>query len=256
MTFKILFSAACCLALLVSKGKGLPAPQIEEEEYFDDDVYGDYDKKDESPPPLDLGQLLGQGAGLAQGLLGILGDKNLQRSLQQAVGTGLNLTGQVASVALPLVLDAAAQVPNILEAKRQGLSRVAGIVTSPDVQERLGVVVGAGGNVVRSLGQATRQVPNLLGQGGKLAGSFISAANETAPLIIEGIQEFTDQLPLLAGFASAYAEVNAEQAQKVSRKFASSLECNLSCGDIKNSQEKADCEKQHNCGAEEGEEER
>ena len=32
---------------------------------------------------------------------------------------------------------------------------------------------------------------------------------------LQGITEFTDQLPLIAGFASAYAEVNAEQTQKV-----------------------------------------
>ena len=29
------------------------------------------------------------------------------------------------------------------------------------------------------------------------------------------LQEFTDQIPLITGFASAYAEVNAEQTQKV-----------------------------------------
>ena len=33
--------------------------------------------------------------------------------------------------------------------------------------------------------------------------------------LLQGITEFTDQLPLIAGFASAYAEVNAEQTQKV-----------------------------------------
>ena len=33
--------------------------------------------------------------------------------------------------------------------------------------------------------------------------------------LTQGITEFTDQLPLIAGFASAYAEVNAEQTQKV-----------------------------------------
>ena len=72
-------------------------------------------------------------------------------------------------------------------------------------------------------------------------GSVIRAANDTAPLVLDvrfaiilmpfavksnfltnftfsllqGITEFTDQLPLIAGFASAYAEVNAEQTQKV-----------------------------------------
>ena len=35
----------------------------------------------------------------------------------------------------------------------------------------------------------------------------------------QGITEFTDQLPLIAGFASAYAEVNAEQTQKVALKY-------------------------------------
>ena len=74
------------------------------------------------------------------------------------------------------------------------------------------------------------QVPELVGQGSRLVGSVIRAANDTAPLVLEvsitldtldilhqGINEFTDQLPLIAGFASAYAEVNAEQTQKVSR---------------------------------------
>ena len=78
------------------------------------------------------------------------------------------------------------------------------------------------------------QVPELVQQGGRLIESVIKAANDTAPLILnvssipkrkydnieisvtQGIEEFTDQLPLIASFASAYAEVNAEQAQKVS----------------------------------------
>ena len=76
----------------------------------------------------------------------------------------------------------------------------------------------------------------LIGQGSRLAGSLIKAANDTAPLVInvsfvhninslfygeifQGIQEFTDQLPLITGFASAYAEVNAEQAQRVSQQL-------------------------------------
>ena len=45
-----------------------------------------------------------------------------------------------------------------------------------------------------------------------------------APLItlnelLQGIEEFTDQLPLITSFASAYAEVNAEQAQKVTTEL-------------------------------------
>jgi len=48
----------------------------------------------------------------------------------------------------------------------------------------------------------------------------------------QGITEFTDQLPLIAGFASAYAEVNAEQTQKVVQTFSRSLSCNLECDDM------------------------
>ena len=67
----------------------------------------------------------------------------------------------------------------------------------------------------------------------------------------QGITEFTDQLPLIAGFASAYAEVNAEQTQKVApqhimtfghhpdrmfiqvvQTFSRSLSCNLECDDM------------------------
>ena len=46
------------------------------------------------------------------------------------------------------------------------------------------------------------------------AGKTSFLATFTFPLL-QGITEFTDQLPLIAGFASAYAEVNAEQTQKV-----------------------------------------
>ena len=39
----------------------------------------------------------------------------------------------------------------------------------------------------------------------------------------QGIQEFQEQLPLITGFASAYAEVNAEQAQNAQGHHYSSL---------------------------------
>ena len=41
---------------------------------------------------------------------------------------------------------------------------------------------------------------------GNISNTFLSFQN---------IQEFTDQIPLIAGFASAYAEVNAEQTGEV-----------------------------------------
>jgi len=73
---------------------------------------------------------------------------------------------------------------------------------------------------------------------------LIRAANETAPLIINGIEEFTDQLPLITGFASAYAEVNAEQTQKVVQTFHTSLQCDLQCRDLVDKDLKQECLKQ------------
>merc|ERR1719429_245792 len=85
-----------------------------------------------------------------------------------------------------------------------------------------------------------------LGRAGKSpCGSVIRAANDTAPLVLDGITEFTDQLPLIAGFASAYAEVNAEQTQKVVQTFSRSLSCNLECDDMTDPQEKAECEEKY-----------
>merc|ERR1712012_1362212 len=89
------------------------------------------------------------------------------------------------------------------------------------------------------------KVPTLVGQGSRLVGSVIRAANDTAPLVLDGITEFTDQLPLIAGFASAYAEVNAEQTQKVVQTFSRSLSCNLECDDMTDPQEKAECEEKY-----------
>ena len=59
--------------------------------------------------------------------------------------------------------------------------------------------------------------------------------------MFQGIQEFTDQLPLIAGFASAYAEVNAEQTQKVVQTFYTSLQCDLQCKDIMDKDLKQEC---------------
>jgi len=60
--------------------------------------------------------------------------------------------------------------------------------------------------------------------------------------VVNNIQEFTDQIPLIAGFASAYAEVNAEQTGEVVRTFYTSLQCDLQCGELEEPDLKAECE--------------
>ena len=58
---------------------------------------------------------------------------------------------------------------------------------------------------------------------------------------MKGIDEFTEQLPLITSFASAYAEVNAEQTQKVAQTFYSSLQCDLQCRDLVDKEMKEKC---------------
>eukprot|EP00092_Neocalanus_flemingeri_P008727 GFUD01009398.1.p1 GENE.GFUD01009398.1~~GFUD01009398.1.p1 ORF type:complete len:221 (-),score=59.01 GFUD01009398.1:23-685(-) len=186
----------------------LPAPQSSEpsetsatsseDAYGDYEDYGDYNENtkaitDNSTTGDPLGDLFKIGGSLAQGFLALLGAKEFRDQVSRTVSTGLNLTGQIAAVAVPLVRT------------------------------------------------AVSQAPELIGQGSRLAGSVIKAANDTAPLILDGIQEFTDQLPLITGFASAYAEVNAEQAQKVAQTFYTSLQCDLQCRDVVDKDLKQEC---------------
>jgi len=124
------------------------------------------------------------------------------------------------------------------------------ILANKELRESVHSSIGLGANLTGMLARAAvplaqglaAQVPELVGQGSRLVGSVIRAANDTAPLVLEGINEFTDQLPLIAGFASAYAEVNAEQTQKVVQTFSRSLSCNLECQDMLDPQEKVECE--------------
>ena len=61
-------------------------------------------------------------------------------------------------------------------------------------------------------------------------------------------------MPLITGFASAYAEVNAEQAQKVAQTFYTSLQSDLQCRDLQDHELKAECVVQF-CKKKEDEEE-
>jgi len=79
---------------------------------------------------------------------------------------------------------------------------------------------------------------------GSLLSSVAKAAGETAPLIQDGIQEFQDQIPLITGFASAYAGANAEQVQKVASRFVGSFQCDQECGHLQDEDLKTQCEQQ------------
>eukprot|EP00092_Neocalanus_flemingeri_P100469 GFUD01128325.1.p1 GENE.GFUD01128325.1~~GFUD01128325.1.p1 ORF type:complete len:258 (-),score=59.71 GFUD01128325.1:40-813(-) len=223
----------------------LPAPQSSEpsetsatsseDAYGDYEDYGDYNENtkaitDNSTTGDPLGDLFKIGGSLAQGFLALLGAKEFRDQVSRTVSTGLNLTGQIAAVAVPLVRTAVSQAPTIINASRAAIQTLGSEENQARVRQ-----------VSQGVGLVASQAPELIGQGSRLAGSVIKAANDTAPLILDGIQEFTDQLPLITGFASAYAEVNAEQAQKVAQTFYTSLQCDLQCRDVVDKDLKQEC---------------
>jgi len=196
-----------------------------------------------------LGELLKLGGGLVQGLLAllgekvsfvtrILGNKELRDQVGNTVAAGVDFTGQIARVAVPVVQAAAQSVPTLIETAKAAIARF----SSDANQDRASRIVDRGSQVAERVGTVVSQVPELLGHGSRLLGSVIKAANDTAPLILNGIQEFTEQLPLITGFASAYAEVNAENTQKLAQTFYTSLQCDLQCRDVVDKDLKLECE--------------
>lgn len=226
---------------LITSSFSLPAPQQKVNDLDSlADVYGDYDESSAGAPDTDtgLGDLIRLGAGFAEGFLGLLSDKDLQRTLGNTVEVGLN----VSRAAMPLAQQVLKAVPRIINATMNAVNVTRSVLSNPEVQNSAREVAGVGVMLAQGVGRAASQVPRVAGNGARLAGSVIHAANATAPLVLQGITEFTDQLPLIAGFASAYAEVNAEQTQKVVQTFSRSLSCDLECKNLEESQAKTDCE--------------
>merc|ERR1719347_2284074 len=228
---------------------GLPAPGPQSGDYDSD--YGDYEENQSTDDSDGAGDIIKAGASLAGSLLALFGqkvrfvtdilsDQELRDQVGHTVSSGLNLPGELVKVGVPLARAAIAQAPVLINNTRTAIESL----NSPQNQERVSQIAGVGSRVAASAGSVVSQAPVLLRQGTKLAGSIIHAANETAPLIVDGIQEFTDQIPLIAGFASAYAEVNAEQTQEVVRTFYTSLQCDLQCGDLEDPDLKAECQEQ------------
>merc|ERR1711971_1016507 len=127
------------------------------------------------------------------------------------------------------------------------------LLSDQEFQESIGGTVEAAVNLTGTVAQVAipvaqgvlESVPTLVTQGSRFAGSVVRAANDTSPLLLEGIAEFTDQIPLIADFVSAYAEVNAEQSQIVAETFSRSLTCNLECQEATSVRERDECEKKY-----------
>lgn len=182
---------------------------------YNDDYYGDFtdssnstkSQTEDSPP-----DLLRIGAGALNSFLGILGAKiSFLRSLLE----DKTLQKQVGDTLETGVNIARAVIT----------AKAAAIKTASDVAP----------DVIEGTRSGTRFI-----------GSVIRAANNTAPLVLDGIQELTDQIPLVTGFASAYASVNAEQAQKVANTFIGSFQCDQKCGQLSDADgSKKKCQEEH-----------
>jgi len=222
---------------IISTALALPAPQSED---YNDDIYGDFTGEETQPTQGGVGDIIRSGAGLAGSLLSLFTQKELRDQVGNTVSTGLNLTGEILRTGLPLARTALEQAPAIINSTRSVLRAV----NSDENRERVSQIAGVGTRVAQGAGNIASGTPELVSQGTRLAGSLLKAANDTAPLIVDGIQEFTDQIPLITGFASAYAEVNAEQTQKVVQTFYTSLQCDLQCRDLADDDLRAECEVQ------------
>ena len=99
----------------------------------------------------------------------------------QTVSSGLNLTGELVKVGVPLARAAIEQAPVLINNTRTAIERL----NSPENQERVAQIAGVGSRVAERAGSVASQAPVLLSQGTRLAGSIIHAANETAPLIVD-----------------------------------------------------------------------
>merc|ERR1712117_115152 len=117
------------------------------------------------------------------------------------------------------------------------------LLSDQEFQESIGGTVDAAVNLTGTVARVAipvaqgvlESVPTLVTQGARFAGSVVRAANATSPLFLEGIAEF----------ASAYAEVNAEQSQIVAETFSRSLTCNLECAETTSVRERKECEEKY-----------
>merc|ERR1712203_488220 len=167
-------------------------------------------------------------------------------SQQKTDGDQQNLNGVT-----EILKFGASLVEGFIALMGQKVTFLSKLLSDQEFQESIGGTVA---QVAIPVAQGVLEsVPTLVTQGSRFAGSVVRAANDTSPLLLEGIAEFTDQLPLIADFASAYAEVNAEQSQIVAETFSRSLTCNLECQEATSVKEREECEKKYCKKAENGE---
>lgn len=188
------------------------------------DEYGDYEgdhdpaSNPSSGQGFGLGDIMAFAGQLGQGILALLGEK--ARLIKEVV------TDEQFQESLGNVIDLA------IDAKK-GVVQAAG----PVVQK----VASGAASVVSKLPES---IGNGVREKGRLIDSIIAAANDTAPLIQDTLDEYQQQAPLVQGFARTYIGANIENARTVLDTFRRSLHCNQRCGQLEEGLQLESCRNQ------------
>lgn len=221
--------------LLVGRSQSSPLPQTAEEEpeYYYEEYGAETDEDVREGTRLE--DIMDTLLGLGSGVVDLLTAPELHQRVGEAVALSANLTGQLVEMTVPVAQAAVEQVPRLLN---RGSEVISNIVENEVVQEQVSRAGAVAGAVVDT-------APRIVDGGNRLVGGLIKATNDTAPLVVQNLQELAQSLPLFAQFARAFIKVNAEDSRKVFDRFGTSLRCDLECRDVVSSPEKEECEKKY-----------
>jgi len=221
----------------------LPQESDSDQEYLYDDYNQDGDTgpaPPRLPDPADLLALLGDAA---KGFMDLIQRKDFQDRVGETAELGLNVAGQAVQIGAPIAVNAIQTAPRLITAGGQIIRNV---LENESVRQAGSAVVRSGAVVA---GTVADQGPRLVAGGTRLAGSIGTAAGQTLPLVVKGLQDFSEQIPFFVSFGSAYVNQNAKTILKATDTFGRSFRCDFNCKNL-SGLEKDTCEAE-NCSAEE-----
>jgi len=234
------------IASVLSVAGSSPVPQqgsvgaaAEDVEYAYDDYQSDADTPAGQPPrlpdPADLAALFGSAA---KGFMELIQRKDFQERVGQTVKLGLDVTGAAVEVGAPIAMNAIQAAPRVIA---DGGQMIRNVLENEDVRNAGSAAVRTGALVANTV---ARESPQILADGARLAGSISKAAGQTIPLVVEGLQQFSEQVPFFVSFGNAYVTQNAEQIHKATSTFSRTFSCDYNCNNLQGS-ERETCQREH-----------
>jgi len=245
------------IASVLSVVGSSPVPQqgsvgaaAEDVEYAYDDYQSDADTPAGQPPrlpdPADLAALFGSAAKGFMELIqrkvdflnNVIQSKDFQERVGQTVKLGLDVTGAAVEVGAPIAMNAIQAAPRVIA---DGGQMIRNVLENEDVRNAGSAAVRTGALVANTV---ARESPQILADGARLAGSISKAAGQTIPLVVEGLQQFSEQVPFFVSFGNAYVTQNAEQIHKATSTFSRTFSCDYNCNNLQGS-ERETCQREH-----------